>query len=154
MKKHFYILATPASGKTTFLKNNGKQHGNLIVYDLDKVKKETSAQYRTYKAFEQLPENTAILGGRTSGTIKYNPEKCIYVAVIIPEQELFRNVELRSKDKKAKKNKWRKKENVIKAYNELKQFVEKENIPCFSSFQEAIDYINYTYYESSNSTRS
>lgn len=148
----FYILSTPASGKTTFIKQYGHLYRPFEIYDFDWLK-----PYRDYRALDQLPDKSVVLGGLSGKGLKFDPEKCAYLSVILPESQLLKLISARRRDcswgvwpfRFRKKNQegtgWDSKERILQSYADLIEVTERHGIPSFSSFVEALEYILNNY---------
>lgn len=124
-----YIMATPCSGKTTYIKKT-KKFDNIVLHDHD-------AYDSCYaKKLFELPENSCILG-RVNET---HQEGIIYLTVIIPMEELERN--LASRIAKEPNHGWNNLDLILNHPTDgrfkLEEVSKRFNIPIFQSFTEAL----------------
>lgn len=135
-KNKFYLLATPASGKTFFIKHWKGKYKNLILHDLDTLK-----PYRDYRALDALPNNSVIFGGIAGKNLEVSENKDIYISVVKPEKAFIRNVKKRQLLQTRRRN-WNTLETVLGARDELIEFSEAHNIPVFTTFKSALEHLN------------
>lgn len=128
-----YIMACPATGKTTFIKNNGSSYGVLTLYDHDSLPKPNDSS-----ALVSMPNNSCILGKCHIPAY----DDVIYVSVVIALNRLHENVEKR---RKTRNDYWAQIDNVINdkdfGYNRLIEITEEFCIPRFDNIEESIKFI-------------
>lgn len=133
MKKNkYYIMATPCSGKTTFIKKHS--FDDIILYDMDDFE-----QPKTYTIFKNIKEDKSkihIVFGRP-----HNPnfKICNYLSVKIPLNTLERNI--RERAEKSPNNLWTSLRKIKPIRNSLIKISKQNNIKIFESFDDVIKYI-------------
>lgn len=136
--ENYYILSTPASGKSHFIITNKGEYNEYRIHDFDNLRP------RDYRAFDKynFTHMDVIFGGISGLNLEFDINKCNYIAVLIDIDILKRNVEFRRKNPSTSLDcGWSKIENIIKAHEELRKFCINNNIFMFKTFEDALGYI-------------
>lgn len=145
-KKHnkgYVILAPPASGKTTFIRNQTIQNWtdtDDLFYDLNlnwHLNEQNKDEFKlNYLRADYLLEQSKLLGIRLIGSLYYN---YIPDAIVILDKDIHCNyIDQRNK---LDKNNTLNKEFVLSVKKDLIEKSKKFNIPIFKSINDAIKHL-------------
>ena len=144
-KKGYVILAPPASGKTTFIKNQTIQNWtdtDDLFYDLNlnwHLNESNKNDFRlNYLRADYLLEQSKLLGIRLIGSLYYN---YIPDAIVILDEKIHSNY-IDKRNIFDKTNKLDKK-NVFNIKTDLIEKSKKYNIPIFGSINDAIKHLDH-----------
>ncbi len=135
------INACPTTGKTTFVKKYKGVYRGIELIDFDDVRRANAK--KSGKRFLEVPvvksdiltdkQNVCLLGAVEDPL----ESDVIYVAVLLPEKELFKRFSKRKRDV-PKTSPWGL---IYRRRVELAKHSEDNGIPVFVSIKEALDYV-------------
>jgi SAM-dependent methyltransferase len=126
-----YIITNPCSGKSTFIDPHKKRYKDLHLLDHD------YASY-SFDTIKGLPEYSCILGRNHTPKL----EECIYAIVLLDKDQLYKRFTQRKRNDS--ENGWV--DDLVmdhpeQGYHAVQRTAKKYNIPVFSTFEDALDYI-------------
>lgn len=132
MNNKYYILATPCSGKTTFIESNS--FNDIILYDMDDFKK--PKDWTIFDRIQCENDNIHIIIGEPH-TPNFN--MCEYFSVIIDKNQLKINIKQRNLNQPEKRIK--KMKQILPFRNRLEEITGKYNIEVYNNFIDVIEII-------------
>lgn len=133
MRNKAYIMGTPCSGKSTFIRKNIYRYKSLVLYDHDNP----SIGPNDYNPLYKLPPLSCIFGG----CHKPNMDEFIYAVVLLEHDVFWKYIESRKKNDPT--NGWTELAFTHRdvGYYALRTIAQEYEIPVFQTFERALDYV-------------